>query len=290
MRPGHLEITDLLWSFSPAGRRREVSRAEVVSLLEQRRQTRAARIVGRLPVLEGGALDPDAVDGLGLRVHCELQRLGEELQLPRRVATLVHELLARDTVSTSRPVRLVDVGCGTGHVLRTMAYHRTLPAEVELVGVDLNPVLVDEAQRLAQREGLPCRFVAGDVFEDGGAIEEGPQTIVISTGMLHHLSEPELDVFFRGHAERDVAAFAHWDIAPCLWSTLGAWVFHQARMREPVSKHDGVLSARRAHPAAVLLDSVGRAAPGYRAEVREGPRWYPRALDVLRPLVGVRTP
>lgn len=51
---------------------------------------------------------------------------------------------------------------------------------------------------------------------------------------MHHLPEPELAEFFAAQARLGVAAFAHWDIAPCLWSTLGAWVFHQARMREPV--------------------------------------------------------
>jgi len=83
-----------------------------------------------------------------------------------------------------------------------------------------------------------------------------------------------------------VAAFAHWDIVPSRWSTLGAWVFHRARMREPLSRHDGVLSARRAHPAPVLVAAAAAGAPGYLARVVEESRWHPRALDVLRPLVG----
>jgi len=87
-----------------------------------------------------------------------------------------------------------------------------------------------------------------------------------------------------------VAAFAHWDIAPCFWSTLGAWVFHRARMREAVSRHDGVLSARRAHPAETLLAAAERGAPRYRVRVDEGSRWHPRAIDVLRPIVGERRP
>ena len=80
--------------------------------------------------------------------------------------------------------------------------------------------------------------------------------------------------------------FAHWDIAPCVWSTVGAWVFHRARMREPVSRHDGVLSARRAHPAETLLAAARAGAPRHSTAVLEGPRWQPRALDVVRPIVG----
>jgi SAM-dependent methyltransferase len=236
-----------------------------------------------------GYLVAEEVDALGVRIHCELQRLGEELQLGRRATSLIDELLPLLGLDDGRPVRLVDVGCGVGHVLRSIAFRGDLPTYVELVGVDLNPILTAEATRLSGVEGLPCRFVTGDAFTPGLAIDEGPRTIVMSTGLLHHLGTNELAEFFGAQAELDVAAFAHWDIAPCLWSTIGAWLFHHARMREPVSRHDGVLSARRAHPAADLLSVAHQAAPQYRSEVREGSRWHPRAIDVLRPLVGVRT-
>ncbi|MEI7058632.1 methyltransferase domain-containing protein [Nocardioides sp. CCNWLW239] len=279
MREGPLEITDLLWSGSGV----PVVRADAVALLRSRGQGRAAQIVERLPARDG-LLDVAGVDALGLRIHRELQRLGEELQLGRRVASLVRSLLPPG----DGPVRLVDVGCGLGHVLRSIAAHGDLPARVELVGVDLNPLLVDEAARLATVEGLRCRFVTGDAFEPGLAVDDGGRTIVVSSGLMHHLGPPELSEFFAAQARLEVAAFAHWDIAPCLWSTVGAWIFHQARMREPISRHDGVMSARRAHPAETLLAAAGQGAPDYLVEVREGSRWHPKALDVLRPLVGVR--
>jgi len=185
------------------------------------------------------------------------------------------------------PVRVVDVGCGLGHVLRSIAARGELPEHVELVGVDLNTTLVTEASRLATIEGLDCRFVSGDAFEPGVVIEDGARTVVVSSGLMHHLAPEDLDGFFAAQARLEVAAFVHWDIAPCLWSTMGAWIFHQARMREAVSRHDGVMSARRAHPAETLLAAAGRGAPDYAIEVREGSRWHPKALDVLRPLVGV---
>ena len=110
---------------------------------------------------------------------------------------------------------------------------------------------------------------------------------MISSGLLHHLSAGGLSGFFAAPAKLGVAAFAHWDIVPCLWSTLGAWVFHQARMREPVSRHDGVMSARRAYPASVLLAAAHAGAPEYVSRVFEESRWQPQALDVLRPIVGI---
>jgi len=287
MTERRLEITDLIWSFDAHGVRRPVRRQTAIDQLLDRGQRRAARLLARLPH-ERGELSGDAIDALGLRIHGELQRLGEELQVGRRItetlATLVAPLHAGEP---GRPVRVIDVGCGTGHVLREIAHLGALPG-VELVGVDLNPILVAEATRLAEAEGLACRFVRGDALADGVAIEDGPRTILISSGFLHHLDLDGLAAVLDATEAQNVAAFAHWDIAPCRWSTLGAWVFHAARMREPVSRHDGVMSARRAHPAAILLDVAGRSAPSYDCEIREGGRWHPRALDVLRPFVGVR--
>ncbi|MDH2413874.1 methyltransferase domain-containing protein [Nocardioides sp. CER19] len=287
MRDGQLEITDLLWSFDQCGRRMPVMSAEAVSVLEMRGQHRAAKILRQVPTT-GAELATDAVDELGLKVHRELSRLGEELQLGRRVASMVGALLQQLGLGTVTPVRLVDVGCGLGQVLRSIAASGELPPYLELVGVDMNPVLSAEAARLARVENLDVRFVTGNAFEPGLAIGDGPRTVVLSTGLLHHLAADQLVAFFQAQAELRVAAFAHWDIAPCVWSTLGAWVFHQARMRQPVSRHDGVLSARRAHSADVLVAAAEQGAPGYVVDVREGSRWHPRALDVLRPIVGVR--
>jgi SAM-dependent methyltransferase len=223
-----------------------------------------------------------------LRVHCELQRLSEELQLARRIAALLAPLVARiREAGGGAAVRVVDVGCGVGYVVRWLAATSALGPGVELTGVDMNATLIGAATRLADRESLDCRFVRGNAFDPGVAVADGPRTVVISSGLMHHVPAAELPGFFGAQAQLDVAAFAHWDIAPCAWSTLGAWVFHQARMREPVSRHDGVMSARRAHPAEILLAAAQAGAPDYAARVLEGGRWHPRALDVLRPLVGM---
>jgi SAM-dependent methyltransferase len=282
-----LEITDLLWPFDADRALLPVMKADVVARLTECGQDHAARIVSRMPVVNG-ALDPGYVDALGLRVHRELQRLGEELQFGRRVAAALGPVVAELRRSVGSPVRIVDVGCGLGFVVRSLASTSVLGPDVELVGVDLNSALIAEAARLAKCEGLACRFIQGDAFEPAVAIDDGPGSIVISSGLMHHLPASGLAEFFAAQARLRVAAFAHWDIAPCLWSTIGAWVFHQARMREPVSRHDGVLSARRAHPAAVLQAAARAGAPAYDVRVLEGPRWHPRALDVLRPVAGTR--
>jgi SAM-dependent methyltransferase len=282
-----VEITDLLWSVDANGVPVPVAKAVVMNRLRAGGQHRAARIVSALPAAEG-ILDPAYVDALGLRVHRELQRLGEELQFGRRVAALLCPVIETMRRRGAGPVSVVDVGCGLGFVVRAMAASLALGPDVELVGVDLNPVLVAEARRLAEMEGLACCFVQGDAFRAGLVVKDGACSIVISSGLMHHLPESGLVEFFAAQSRLGVAAFAHWDIAPCLWSTLGVWIFHRARMREPVSRHDGVVSARRAYTASVLEAAARTGAPEYDVQVQDGSRWHPRALDVLRPVVGIR--
>jgi len=285
-RPRLLEITDLVVALDPAGGRRPVEVEQVRARLMAAGQTRAARIVASMPS-RNGVLVASAVDALVIRVHCELQRLSEELQLPRRVAHWLRVWLPPLTKRGMGPVRVVDVGCGLGYVLRWLAAREVFDADVELVGVDLNPVLVARAGQLATAERLRCRFVVGDAFAPGVAVDDPDRTIVISTGFVHHLVEKDLAGFFHAHQQLAVAGFAHWDIDPSRWATVGAWVFHQARMREPVSRHDGVVSARRSHPAPVLVDAATRGATGYHVQCVDAPGWRPPLWDALRPVTGL---
>lgn len=279
--PGPVEISDLVRGWRPDGTRTPIRRADVVAALRERGQHRAARIAGRLPVVPDGHLDLDAVDALVLRVHAELQRLNEELSQGRRAAAYLRPVLAR---LGPGPVRLVDVGCGLGHVVRWFAATGALGPDVELVGVDLDRTLVEAATALAAAEGLACRFVAADAFAPGGVVADPARTVVISAGLLHHLDADGLRAFLGAQCALGVAAFAHWDPVPGPLAVLGARVFHRARMREAVSRHDGVLSVRRAHPAVVLRAAAEH--PDYEVACAD-PR-SALSVQVLRPLVGVR--
>ncbi|SNY42485.1 hypothetical protein [Paractinoplanes atraurantiacus] len=136
-------------------------------------------------------------------------------------------------------------------------------------------------------ESLDYRFIAGDALRPGLAVEHGADTIVISSGLVHHLSPADLPSFFAAQQALGVHGFAHWDIDPSVWSTVGAWVFHRGRMRSPVSRHDGVLSARRAHPVGVLAAAACVGAPAYDVTCVDVPRWRPRVVNVLRPVTGL---
>ncbi|MFF4831818.1 class I SAM-dependent methyltransferase [Streptomyces sp. NPDC001315] len=78
--------------------------------------------------------------------------------------------------------RVLDVGCGTGNLLRTTGQqHRN----VDLVGLDPDPKALARAERKARRVGLTVRLDRG--FAQELPYREGSFDRVFSSLMLHHL-------------------------------------------------------------------------------------------------------
>jgi SAM-dependent methyltransferase len=255
------ELSDLIVAFEPRTLARQpVQRAGVLAALEACGNRAALAIAATVPH-RGGVLDDDAVDGLLLRAHRELQRLSEEFDHARRVAALVAPVLrALNRATGVRHSRVVDLGAGLGYVLRAIAHQRLLPG-TQLVGVDFNPALIAEAARLAALEHLSVTFARTDALT-----VDPPADVYVSTGVLHHFRGDGLAAFLRAQLAR-APAFVHFDFQPSVLAPFGAWLFHRARFRMPLARHDGVLSAVRAHDAATLLAAAATAPPGTRVAI-----------------------
>lgn len=276
------EISDLLVDYDPETlARRPVRKQEVLDRLARRSAPlRVARTLGA----KDGILDDAEVDGILVRSHLELQRLHEEFRVGALVRSLLVPLL--DVVrgaTTERPLRVVDIGCGLGFIARWLAKHGGLGDDVELVGADYNRALVDVAGRLATEEALPVRFVAANAFR-----LDPPAHVYLSTGVVHHFRGDDLARLFAEHQRTGAVAFLHLDIRPSAIAPLGSWVFHQARMREPLAKHDGYWSAVRAHDAATLLGAIRSGAPSFaRSSVDAYPGIH-ALVRIFHGFVGVR--
>jgi len=277
-RPLQPEISDLIVDYEPATlARRDVARDTVLAALAGR----ARSIASAIPHT-GGLLDRRAVDGILVRSHLELQRLHEEFRVGEMMKGLLGPLLALVRAATrERPIRLVDLGCGMGFVVRWLAARGQLGEDVELVGADYNLALVRAAQRLADDERLPCRFVAANAFR-----LEQPAHVVMSTGVLHHFRGDALPAVFADHDRSGALAFLHADIRPSKLAPLGAWIFHQARMREPLARFDGYWSAVRAHSADDLRAAVPAAFQLAMLDARPG---IAGLLRIFQVAIGSRT-
>lgn len=276
MQPDWPELSDLLLDVDPVTlERRPVRRAAVEATLARHGMRTGRAVLDAIP--GGGTLDAAAVDGVLIRAHTELQRLALEFRNGVRLLQLLRPVLAVLRARTpGRPLRVVDIGCGLGFVVRWLSAYGGLGDDVELLGCDFNPALIGLAQRLSREEGLRCEFRVANAFS-----LERRADVFLSTGVLHHLRGDDLARFFAQQAQAGARALLHCDIKASWAAPLGAWLFHQARMREPLARHDGVLSAVRAHPTATLLDAARVGGRPLRFALQDG-AWRP--LPLLRTL------
>jgi SAM-dependent methyltransferase len=104
--------------------------------------------------------------------------------------------LERVVNSDSRALRIVDVGCGYGDMLRRIErWAAKRGVDVELIGVDLNADAVRAAREASV--GKKIEWIAGDVYSCAAAAEAD---VVISSLLTHHLTEDEI-VRFLGWME-----------------------------------------------------------------------------------------
>ncbi len=283
MRADWPELSDLLLDTDPVTLARKPVRREAVrAVLRQHGMRAAERILDGIP--GGEVLDASTVDGILVRSHCELQRLSFEFRNGQRLLQLLRPLVeALREVLTERPLRIVDIGCGMGFVLRWLAAYGALGEDVELLGCDFNPTLIANAEKLAREEGLRAQFRVANAFT-----LERKAHVFLSTGVIHHFRGPALTDFFRGQANAGAWAMLHCDIKASWAAPLGSWIFHQARMREPLARHDGVLSAVRAHPRDALLGAAREGGSPLRFAMFDGRPSPMPILRTLQTLVGAR--
>ncbi len=261
--------------------RRPVRYEAVRSVFEAESNGWALRILDRIP-RDGPYLDACAVDDMLVRAHAELQRLNLEFQHAARVMRLLGPAVrACRAVGHRGPVHVVDVGCGPGAMVRELARSDALGAGVHWTGCDFNSAFVRTATTLARREGTRCRFRTANAL----TLDE-PATILLSTGMIHHLRGDALTDFFASQALPHTLASIHYDITPSWAAPIGAVLFHFARMRIPLAQHDGIHSALRAHSDETLVSAARSAARTVAFFQRPSP-WFP-VVRVLRPVVVLR--
>ncbi|HUS31062.1 MAG TPA: class I SAM-dependent methyltransferase [Kofleriaceae bacterium] len=257
------EVSDVIVDYDASTlARRDVLKDRALAALAQSPAI-ARRLARNLSATADGHIVRSEVDGILIRSHLELQRLHEEFRIAPMMRDLLRPLIALAREATGRKrIRIVDLGCGMGFIVRWLAANGELGADrgdVELIGADYNLALLEAAKRLATDEMLPVRFVAANAFE----LDDAPADIVMSTGVLHHFRGTSLDDLFANHERSSAVAFLHADIRPSVVAPPGSWVFHRARMREPLAKFDGYWSAVRAHDAQTLRKSIASSAPGF---------------------------
>lgn len=101
----------------------------------------------------------------------------------------VEQLLAN--ISLNGTITIVDVGCGNGDMLRTLAqYGKNKGLVFELIGIDANGFTVNHAQQLsAEYENISFR--CEDIFD--ASFKEVKADLFLCTLTLHHFKNEEIE-------------------------------------------------------------------------------------------------
>ncbi len=129
--------------------------------------------------------------GLDVRQHRHaLTTLGRVNMVSRSVAAIwpsIHEVAA---TCPERPIRILDMACGGGHVAVGLA-RRCARAGIasDILGTDLSPIAIEFARELAGRSGAPgVTFAQRDV--SNGLLPEVFDVVLCSL-FLHHLTDEQ---------------------------------------------------------------------------------------------------
>ncbi|PTS97560.1 methyltransferase [Pedobacter sp. HMWF019] len=97
-------------------------------------------------------------------------------------------------------MRILDVGCGNGDMLRTLAdFAARQGLTLDLLGIDANPYTVQHAEKLS-KDYKNIHYHTANVFEEIG--KENTYDIILCTLTLHHFTDQEILFLLGGFTQK----------------------------------------------------------------------------------------
>ena len=158
----------------------------------------------------------------------------------RPTLSWLDELIA-SAPKLERPLRVVDVGCGDGDMLRRIdAWGAKRGVSVALTGIDLNPNAIRAAKE-ATPWGQRIEWIVGDALADAA----GEVDVVVSSLLTHHLTDTQVVQFIRWMESSAVRGWFINDLhrQPVAYHLFRLWT-HFTNWH-PFVKNDGPVSIRR---------------------------------------------
>ena len=128
------------------------------------------------------------------------------------LGSLFRSIASDVAASASEGARVLDVGCGPGHLSARLAHDHGL----EVTGLDLDPAMIERARANAERaapsDGRVPTFVEGDVA--ALRLEDASFDLVVSTFSFHHWSDPAAGIGEIARVLRPAGRALIWDLRP----------------------------------------------------------------------------
>lgn len=158
----------------------------------------------------------------------------------------------------SGAIRIMDVGCGNGTLLREIAaYGRKEGLTLELLGIDANEHAIGIARELA-KDFLEISFQGLNIFSD--TFEKMEADIILCTLTLHHFKDPQIKDLLKLFLKNSRLGVVINDLerSPVAYHLFQA--FCGVFIHNEIARKDGLISIRRGFKKQEL-ESFGRELP-----------------------------
>jgi SAM-dependent methyltransferase len=187
---------------------------------------------------------------------------GARTGLLDRVVGLVVAELQRLSATPQAPLRVLEIGCRDGALLRRVGERaEQVGLAVSLHGVDFHDNLVALARDRARKTQLEMHFHhAGSPRLEG--LPKREFDLVCSLFSLHHFDEADLEAILRAGHRVARGLSLHVDLQPSLVNASLVWLTYTV-LGCRRARADSVLSVRRAHrmkKVRAVAGTLGRAA------------------------------
>jgi SAM-dependent methyltransferase len=224
------------------------------------------RLAGAVERLDAVGADPALVEAsLG-----DLARINRLFLGTRLTLASVGDLLGGAPPGT--PVTLLDAGCGGGDMALALArWARGRGFDARIVGIDASPTIASLARR---RVGDDIEVRVGDLLALD--LPDGSVDVAVCSLVLHHFEPDDAVRALRELRRVSGVGVVVNDLVRTPLGLLGAHGVARFLTRNPITRHDAVLSARRAYTrrelagllsAAQLRARRVRSALGYRVSI-----------------------
>lgn len=152
-------------------------------------------------------------------------------------------LIKNDETYTPAEISILDVGCGNGDMLRTLANYATKNhLQLKLIGIDANSYTINHAQQLSKNYPN-ISYVCTDIFDE--IEQQKSYDIILCTLTLHHFKDEEILKLMNGFRKQArmgiVINDLHRSAVAYYLFTAICFVFRLNKM----SKDDGLVSILR---------------------------------------------
>ena len=158
--------------------------------------------------------------------------------------------LIKDASQQNRPIKIADVGCGDGYLLRQLA-KKSAAAKIDIqwVGYDFSETACSLATDKADADGVNVRFKVLDILAS-----EIPEQfdVILNSLFLHHFEAEDVQTILSRFRDATTQGFIVEDLRRTVLGYVLAWAGGRLLTRSPIVHYDGVVSVEGAFSIAEI--------------------------------------